>query len=114
MKTTDREMLLLAAKAYGHEVARWTDDETALLLVGVEKPWNSLTENTHSDFMGDALRLAVKLHMLVDGDGVAYAVSTATPKFIGVQTHEKHRNDPCSATCRAITRAAAEIARNMP
>jgi hypothetical protein len=67
----------------------------------------------HDD--GDALRLAVKLRMLVDPDGEQYAYATATPKGQGqLMAHEKHNGDPYAATRRAIVRAAAEIGKAMP
>ena len=54
---TDRELLESAARAAGWTVVRWTDDGTALLLHGIQEPFNALEDD------GDALRLAVKLEV---------------------------------------------------
>jgi hypothetical protein len=92
---TDRELLESAAKAAG----LWDAENNC-----IDIPWNPLTDD------GDALRLAVKLRILVDPDGETYAVATAVPKGRGeVMISEKHRDDPCAATRRAIVRAAAQI-----
>ena len=55
MTTNDRELLERAAKAAGHEIARWSDDGESLLLAGVQEPWNPL----HDD--GDEARLEAAL-----------------------------------------------------
>ena len=59
----DRELLELAARAAGYDVARHSDDGASLLLFGVQEPWNPLTDD------GDALRLAVKLEIHVQPSG---------------------------------------------
>lgn len=109
---SDRQLLEDAAKAAGIDA---TYDEKwggMLLPVTVEEPddgyefWNPLTDD------GDALRLAVKLRIMVDPDGESYAVATACPKGRGEFTaSEKHRDNPFAATRRAIVRAAAELGR---
>ena len=104
---TDREMLELAAKAAGI-AGFWVDVGLNTGSDASPMIWNPLTDD------GDALRLAVKLHMLVDADGEAYTVSTATPKGTGVHAYEKHKQDPYTATRRAIVHAAAEIGKAMP
>ena len=60
---------------------------------------------------GDALRLAVKLGLIVDSHGM-YA--RACFPYEAPLAYEAMREDRCAATRRAITRAAAEIGRNMP
>lgn len=54
-----------------------------------------------------ALRLAVKLEMLLDLCG------DETAAYCQEWCREKKENDPYAATRRAIVRAAAEIGRNM-
>jgi hypothetical protein len=81
---TDRELLELAAKACGLEEAKMRIEFNQ---------WNPLTDD------GDALLVMVKL-----GIDIAKAQ---------VDYWDKHSNDPYAATRRAITRAAAEIGRNM-
>jgi hypothetical protein len=98
---SDRELLEAAAKAAGIVVHTIEDADGVVHWDN----WNPLTDD------GDALRLAVKLKMLVDADGEIYEVATATPKNTGVTEHAKHNGDPYAATRRAIVRAAAEIGR---
>ena len=105
-KQDDRELLELAAKAAGWTVVRWTDDDTALLLEGIQEPFNALHKNPHSDCMGDALRLAVKLGFIVDTHGAYTRISFP---FGDVICTEAHGDDPCAATCRVVVRAAAAI-----
>lgn len=106
----DRELLERAAKAAGFAPVRLTDDGTALLLEGVQQPWNALHENPHSDCMGDALRLAVNLMLDVDcGDNRGPFVHDTHRQW-----HEPWGDDRAAATRRAIVRAAASIAPATP
>jgi hypothetical protein len=97
----DKRLLELAAKAAGFEVARVSDDGSALLLVGVQRPWSPLTDD------GDAFRLAVKLRLHVDlqWSSVEAWDMRPSPKAFS----EELDPDPCAATRRAIVRAAASI-----
>lgn len=102
---TDRELLELAGSALAREVAfdRSTDrflveDEFGVVLV----PWNPLTDD------GDALRLAVKLSMMVR----IYPKQVDVIGF-GVSVEERTNDDPYAATRRAIVRAAAEIGKGV-
>jgi len=101
----ERELLELAAKAAGiplkPDFAERFDYYMADRLM-----WNPLTDD------GDALRLAVKLNLVVS---CAYGMSAAV---IETGAHEDvaefhHESDPYAATRRAITRAAAEIGKGM-
>ena len=108
---SDRELLELAAKAAGIDahVTEWSstveDDEGDYL-----KPWNPLTDD------GDALRLAVKLEMIL-----AVRDEGKTDASVHIEDHPhpwqsflvEHNDDPLAATRRAITRAAAEIGRSI-
>ena len=99
---TDKELLMLAAKAYGIEVdyrhgsgAFYYDDENT----GREE-WGPLDDD------GQALRLAVKLGLEINicdqfGETNVYASN--------YYADEKHNSDPYAATRRAIVRAAAAI-----
>ena len=99
---TDLELLELAAKAAGIEVA--TAHRHGLFLASA-KWWNPLDDD------GDALRLAVKLQMIVNIDR---SESQAGNGHIDDE-YELHRNsDPYAATRRAIVRAAAAIGEAMP
>jgi hypothetical protein len=122
---TDRELLELAAKAAGLEL-NWAYEPIADVvsnagwfasIVDTNRIWNPLTDD------GDALRLAVKLGLLIvcnepiltgsfeEAPGTeVYGGGVGEEKAI---TREIHGADPYAATRRAITRAAAEIGRAM-
>lgn len=71
-----------------------------------EHAWNPLTDD------GDALRLAVKLRMHISAAAVGGVFIEVSRKST-YEIFEPVNNDPCAATRRAITRAAAEIGRRM-
>jgi hypothetical protein len=108
---TDRELLELAAKAAGvpkpFQLLRdgtWVFDEPH------RKNWNPLTDD------GDALRLAVKLHIEVASDSfdaiARFVPAGQHPMAEGFcEIYEDARADPYAATRRAIVCAAAEIGR---
>jgi hypothetical protein len=110
---TDRELLELAAKAAGEYHGTWSNKENAFIepYGGDFIEWNPLDDD------GDALRLAVKLKMVIDTDwnGGANAgnaaIDFAEPEY-GYQ-EAQGKNDPYAATRRAIVRAAAEIGKGM-
>jgi hypothetical protein len=114
---TDRELLEAAAKAAKYDFiekrfplfpsayefylrsrhpARTSDYPTL---------WNPLTDD------GDALRLAVKLKMMVDIGGGGFC--TADINELDASVNECITPDPYAATRRAIVRAAAEIGNGM-
>jgi len=112
---SDKELLELAAKAAGYEdidfecevkyYAKGYDENGAVIAW-----WNPLTDD------GDALRLAVKLELLIDAIGISAGVRYSSENGYDVwlyEKHENHNNDPYAATRRAIVRAAAEIGRGM-
>lgn len=118
---TDRELLELAAKAAGLNLAEYREERNSMYFPFPSELtdghwWNPLTDD------GDALRLAVRL-----GIGVTPYPIFAKPKhsviakiyqshldlYRGVSTAieiiELYNNDQYAATRRAIVRAAAEI-----
>ena len=102
---TDREMLELAAKAAGLHVKVVSNSGRGLKVHGNCNWWNPLTDD------GDALRLAVKMGIYVHcraGSMVTSAIGDGDEWVI-----ENWSNDPTSATRRAITRAAAQIGKEM-
>lgn len=116
---TDKELLELAAKAAGITV-RWSEAchvfQTQIfpLIDNAWVEWNPLTAD------GDALRLAVKLGLLVDCDDILKEVEVVLVMhdYDGhddpyVRVAEPYGADPCAATRRAIVRAAAEIGKGM-
>lgn len=104
---TDRELLEMAAKAAGVPLHHLDYDEY------LPKQWNPFVDD------GDALRLAVKLKMVLDTDYNGGSVAGNcnvecnydVPEF-GYQ-EGNGKKDPFAATRRAIVLAAAEIGRNM-
>jgi hypothetical protein len=115
---SDRELLELAAKAagidYRHDNAYWTHEDYCAFwsyddLCNCGARWNPLTDD------GDALRLAVKLGLHISQQ-LSYVAVMQPHGGAGshlLQWIEKYNNDPYAATRRVITRAAAEIGRNM-
>ena len=105
----DRDLLILAAKAAGMTLGKHTQKDWAFTYGG--KEWNPLADD------GDALRLAVKLRMVIDTDynGGANAGNAAVdfgePEY-GYQEGQG-KPAPLAATRRAIVRAAAEIGEGM-
>lgn len=113
MSETDRELIEFAAKAAGI-VGSWERDtayrqeryyfnvpyDCQNMLSGFE--WNPLQSDT------EALRLVVKLGLhLTNSDTDAWATT------ISVTAIEPLKDDPYTATRRAIVRAAAEIGKAM-
>ena len=107
--STDRELLDLAAKAYGIQLAWGGPDKDMPRRTDTWEIWNPRDDD------GAALRLAVKLGMETyhadDGGWFAYA-SHPTARGIAYAI-EPHGADACAATRRAIFRTAAEIGRLM-
>lgn len=103
---TDRELLELAAKAAGMDVRWYANDclQVADKCNGFAGKWNPLTDD------GDALRLAVKLHMKVRIDATGSRVwdSGGGPKVHKWRIHPTE--DQFADTRRAIVLAAAAIA----
>jgi hypothetical protein len=100
----DRELLKDAAKAAGMTLKRHIGRKYDFFAdVETGKVWNPLTDD------GDALRLAVKLLFEIDMGPRGIAIRHAT----GIKILEAFNNDPCEATRRAITRAAAQIGKGM-
>lgn len=122
--TSDRELLELAAKAAGVEYIQGESEKSKEnelrfgfwlkfpygyeVPEGVRRRWNPLTDN------GDALRLAVKLGLVVDVGPVSVSVHKNNGnRDLGFEFYSTGKDDPYAATRRAIVRAAAEIGRTM-
>lgn len=114
---TDRELLELAAKAAGLRIKR-REDHSFVMWNECDEPWywNPLMDD------GDALRLAVKLGLSV----VPYPIYQPEKHSVVVkqrrqsdtmreanptQVIELYGTAPYAAARRAITRAAAEVAK---
>ena len=106
---TDREMLELAARAAGLKEFTEINGRFAVRtrFTGMQdwSPWNPLTDD------GDALRLAVQLMIRVSVNR-AFPLGI-TDCFYFALGEAVTNGDPYAATRRAITRAAAEIGRQM-
>lgn len=108
---TDRELLELSAKAAGFVTHPKIKSKDCVVVIdkngycGDEHAyWNPLTDD------GDALRLAVKLGLLI---ATAYGSTACGLENGRGEISEFHGADPCAATRRAIVRAAAEIGKKM-
>ncbi len=110
---TDRELLELAAKAAGYA---YKPANRCIVVDGLPVKWDPLTDD------GDALRLAVKLGLSVEPYPIyqpeKHSVvvkqrrqSDTMREANPTQVTELYGGDPYAATRRAITRAAAEIAK---
>jgi hypothetical protein len=99
---TDRELLELAAKAVGFDffVKHQQPFMRPEIGRGRWRRWNPLTDD------GDALRLAVKLDILV--------TARNAKNRNGFQAVEAEGSEPYAATRRAIVRAAAAIGEPKP
>lgn len=116
----DRELLEMAAKAAGYSGAwiKWPgarhplDVELGFFHGSDGSVWNPFASD------GGALRLAVKLRMEIDHNHDAdncLWVSVRVPRQVFCAVEEfADESERASSTRRAITRAAAEIGRNMP
>lgn len=106
MADTARKLLELAAKACGRGWNEY-DEELGLGLCTKNGNdwWNPLTDD------GDALRLAVKLKIVIDFADTKEATWTYRGDSKGFVVD--HGKDPSAATRCAIVRAAAEIGRAM-
>lgn len=115
---SDRELLELAAKAYGFGGPEgsfiWTESEyprgsktngalwNYMGWCDTAQLWNPLTDD------GDALRLAVKLHMQVSV--TTESCRAETLPCLGVRVNDSDEN---LATRRAVVMAAAAVGREM-
>lgn len=112
---SDRELLELAAKAIGRELMWTSFGMSAFKNIASTGPaWNPLTDD------GDAFRLVVKLNLNIryeaEPDGPTVSVdwdSHDLPVTAGAGVWEYLDKDSCAATRRAVTRAAAEIGRQV-
>ena len=95
---TDRELLELAAKAAGLTILSWPQEDYAVVQNGDQQcGWSPLA------FDSDALRLAVKLDLIV---------TIGAARDCDGRLSLDNSDDPYAATRRAIVRAAAEIGRS--
>lgn len=100
---TDREILEACARA---SCTHYNIEEDGIVLFGEPTPsgfryWNPLEDD------GDALRLAVRLNLLIQFNAkhvFVYDDKGAQLAFLG------KKKDPCAATRRAIVQAAAAMA----
>jgi len=101
----DRQLLELAAKSAGIELVDIKQRSDNPYSVASGKPWNPLTDD------GDALRLAVKLHLILVMTSSDFIVADWYSKHEAIE--EPITDDRNSATRRAIVRAAAEVGKGM-
>jgi len=116
---TDMELLELAAKAAGMTGVRYSPSFGMEKMIDPSRPketgsighgWNPLTDD------GDALRLAVNLGLTIQQGASVYVYDNPDfndTGFTGLEVCELTSKDPYAATRRAITRAAAEIGKEI-
>jgi len=107
---SDRELLELAAKAAGLDLV-WHADE-------VDEPWPFIDAHVRWNPLisdGDALRLAVGLHMRFENWTTCVQASVARHSVMAVceESYHRHDGDELAATRKAIVLAASEIGRDM-
>lgn len=114
---TDRELLELAAKAVGIKLYVWNDFNGVEHYASLDaKPYGAIWNPLKDD--GAALRLAVKLGLLIDL--MSIEGSAVTKPCVSVEDSEGLwevqlcDSDPYAATRRAIASAAAEIGKEKP
>ena len=102
---TDIELLKSAASAISLDYIECgrLDGTGDLIARETGKIWNPLTDD------GDALRLAVKLGLMLDDVTKGYMSGHIVAVSDGGTCYEPREPDPYAATRRAIVRAAAEI-----
>lgn len=114
--SSDRELLELAAKAVGYDTTHpanakrltFTPPIDALWIRNISMGWNPLEGD------GDALRLAVKLHIDIRHFMYEDGCMDCLVDRLGRGFQEKFTDDHAAATRRAIVRAAAEIGKAIP
>lgn len=108
MNDNDRELIELAAKAYGIQVKGWINDKLIGFDTNTEWPVNGDWNPLESD--GDALRLMVALQISVTPCcGSTYIDAGGQLDFSHVHSNET----AISGARRAIVMMAAEIGRGM-
>lgn len=107
----DTQLIELAALALGDPVAEWVADANGVPVARLRSGalFQPLLENTLTDCMGDAFRLAVRLRIKFK---FAFGATWAEVERDGFRLellHEPWKDDPYAATRRAIVRAAAAM-----
>lgn len=106
--SADSDLLKLAAKAAGIRVNPSFNLPNGIYIYGQRNLWNPLTND------GDALRLAVKLKMLIDiGDSNVMVIS-GDPEIESFDNTLEFDGDDYAAVRRGIVIAAAEVGKAMP
>jgi hypothetical protein len=107
-----KAMLTLAAKAAGHTVVRVSDDGLALLLEGVQEPWNP--RNSSADAFDLAAKLRINIEHMAAMHGRDYGIN-AWPRGMGDCGVEVNDIENYAAAMRlAVTQAAAAIGERQP
>lgn len=107
---TDRELLEAAAKAAGYRIMGFDDSGVCWIKAHMgSSAWNPLADD------GDALRLAVKLKLVIETNPLPPQTWVCTKSAEDIEqgdwtgVSEFHHDDPYAATRRAIVRAAAAL-----
>lgn len=113
---TDRELLELAAKAFGMPPPKFIDgwyySKVGPYGEGLYKAYDRTNHQFWNPLIndGDALRLAVRLSMQLGSNAESDIVGASWAEVSDrVYCSQPHNGDALAATRRAIVRAAAEI-----
>lgn len=114
MNSQEKELLLQAAKPLGYFLLSVRGNKLNMTKDHKKNfHWNPLTDD------GDALQLVVNLHLIIgvyDSYTSVCLTNSADKLFTAEESlcwNSETNGNPCAATRKAITRAAAEIGRNI-
>ena len=110
---TDIERLKLAAKAAGHDVVRVADDGEALMLYGVQEPWNPRDSDGENRVLQVACRIALHFEK-IGMEWCAEAYSQEDADGNARCAYEALKDDPNKASRMAVLRCAAKIGESIP
>lgn len=106
------ELLKLAAKAAGYEVVSFADDGQALMLYGVQEPWNPKICDADSRSLQVACKITLTFEV-IGGEWCAEAYSVDTADVMGMCAYEPLKDDPNKAARIAVLRCAGMIGEAM-
>jgi hypothetical protein len=120
---TDRELLALAAKAYGLDIAGWSDggepysSGPGVLYFTHDRSqthlWNSLNNPGTAQCLATKLNLSITPYPVYEFPKHAVIVEQKRLELPWFNAIEPYGESAGAAVCRAITRCAAEIGKTL-
>jgi hypothetical protein len=111
---SNREILELAAKAAGVELAWGGPDKDMARCMDTWESWSPLTDDGDAFRLAAACGIAVTPYPVYEWPKHSVIASRKSLEDSQCEVVERYGSDPLSATRRAIVRAAAEVGRGMP